>query len=283
MRIGMVLAAVLGLISPAAAENARYLPAVGTTATYRILVTAGSGSNEQTFGQVYRVKITTADGKLAQGQLTPLALVWRCPPGDKSIGCQQAQNLPNFSRDGDLITVALPGDVSSELAKVGRLAIRDFLNVTQVLPIPGLQDTGEIAKPRLGTAPLMVQTTTVDCDDAALKPFFPFGAAAKATVPCKVTTEIAQSRFASIKDGKTTHNSTYDLSFAGREHVAVPAGAYEVAVIKFKAASDTGPASEGEWEFVQNLGISAKFSSIVRFPNSTNTTRAVRELIKVEP
>ena len=283
MRIGMVLASVLGLISPAAAENARYLPAVGTTATYRVLVTAGSGSSEQTLGQVYRVKITAADATMAQGQLTPLALVWRCPAGDKSIGCQQAQNVPNFSRDGDLITVALPADVSSGLAKIGRLTIRDFLNVTQVLPIPGLQDMSEIAKPRLGTTPIMVQTTTTDCDEAALKPFFPFGAVAKATVLCKVTNETSQSRFASIKDGKTTYNATYDLSFAGREHVAVPAGTYEVAVIKFKATSDTGPASEGEWEFVQDLGISAKFSSIIRFPNSTTTTRAVRELIKVEP
>ena len=62
-------------------------------------------------------------------------------------------------------------------------------------------------------------------------------------------------------------------------------GAYEVAVVKFKSTADSGDGTvtEGEWAFVENLGFSAKFSSLTRFPKSTNTTRVVRELIKVEP
>ena len=47
--------------------------------------------------------------------------------------------------------------------------------------------------------------------------------------------------------------------------------------------SGDGAVTEGEWDFVENLGFSAKFSSLTRFPKSTNTSRIVRELIKVEP
>ena len=77
---------------------------------------------------------------------------------------------------------------------------------------------------------------------------------------------------------------TYDLSYAGREHVAVPAGSYEVAVIKFKSApsSGEGAVTEGEWEFVESLGVSAQNSALTRFPNSLNTSHSVRELLKVE-
>ena len=43
MRIGLMLAAMLVPIGSAAADNPRYLPAVGTTATFRLLVTTDFG------------------------------------------------------------------------------------------------------------------------------------------------------------------------------------------------------------------------------------------------
>jgi len=284
MRIGLMLAAMLALIGSAAADNPRYLPAVGTTATFRLLVTTGSGSGERTVGQIYRVTITANDGTTAEGTLTPLALVWHCPDGDTSIACKQAQNLTNASREGDLITAPLPADISSELGKVGKMSLRDLLHVTQVYPMPGLQDVSEIVKPQIGSAPLAIQTTALDCDEAALRPFFPFGAAARITVACKMTVETSQSRLATVKDARNTSDVTYESSFAGHEHIAVPAGAYEVAVIKFKSSADSGQGAvtEGEWEFVENLGFSAKYSALSRSPKSTYTIRIVRELIKVE-
>jgi hypothetical protein len=286
MRIGLMLAAMLASIgSAAAADNPRYLPAVGTTATFRLLVTTNSGGNERTVGQVYRVAITANDGTTAEGTLTPLALVWHCPAADTSITCKQARYLPNVSREGDLLTAPLPADISGELGKVGKMTLRDLLHVTQVYPLPGLQDLGETEQPRIGSVPLAIQTTALDCDEAALRPFFPFGSAARISVVCKMTVEVSRSRLSAVKDATNTHDVTYELSFAGHEHIAVPAGAYEVAVIKFKSTADSadGAITEGDWEFAENLGLSAKYSSLTRFPKSTNTTRVVRELIKVEP
>jgi hypothetical protein len=281
----MALAALVGLGSPAAADNLHYLPAAGTSVTFRLLITVGSGSSERTAGNIYRVTTTASDGTVAENTLTPLALVWRCPDGDASIGCDQARKLPNPSREGDLITVQLPAEVSSALGKIGKLTVRDVFRFSQVFPIPGLLDASETAKPQIGTTPLVVQSTALDCDEAALKSFFPFGAIARLTVPCKFTAETSQSRVAGIKDGRTTSDLKYDLSFAGHEQVAVPAGSYEVAVIKFKSmpASGDGPVTEGVWEFAQTLGFTAKYSSLTHAPNSTTTTRIVRELIKVEP
>jgi hypothetical protein len=284
MRTGLVIATIVGLACPAAAENPHYLPATGTTLTFRLLVTVNSGGSERTMGQVYRLTTTASDGTVAENTLTPLAVVWRCPEDDKSSTCEQARHLPDARRDGDLITVALPAEVSNALGKIGKLTVWDVFRFRQVFPFPGLQDTGEVSKPRIGDTPLVIQTTALDCDEAALKPFFPFGATARVTVPCKLTVETAQSRVSALKEGKSTSEVKYDLSFAGHEHVAVPAGSYEVAVIKFKStpASGDGPVTEGEWEFAQNLGFSVKYSSLTHFPNSANTSRIVRELIKVE-
>jgi hypothetical protein len=285
MRIALVLGALVALAGSAAAESPRYRPAVGTTATFRLLVTVSMSGYAETFGQIYRVKTTADDGTIAVGTLTPVALVWHCPGGDTSTVCKQAQALPDTRREDDLIIAALPGNISDELGKIGKVAVRDILHVAQVLPIPGLRDPGELVHPEIGATPLSIQSTGLACDDAALRPFFPFGAVARATVPCKMRVEMAQSRVAGAKDGEYAHDVTYDLSFAGREPVTVPAGTYEVAVIKFTSTGGfaDGVVTDGEWQFVESLGISARFSALSRSPNSTNTTRIVRELIKVEP
>jgi hypothetical protein len=280
----MALAVLLALVGSAAADSPRYRPAPGTSFTYRLLATVTSGGGEQrTAGQIYRVKTAASDGPTIDGTLTPLALVWRCAEADASSTCKQALLLPDARRQDDLVVAPVPADVSRDLGKIGRMAVRDILHVTQVYPFPGLEDASEAVKPQIGDAPLSVQTTTLDCDETALKPFFPLGATAQVTVPCKLSIEIAQSRVPGLRDGKQTHDVSYDLSFAGREHVTVPAGAYDVAVIKFKSTGGpAGSSTEGEWYWVESLGVSAKYSVLTRFPNSTNSTRVARELIKVE-
>lgn len=284
MRLGLTLAAMLTSIGTAAADEPRYLPPVGMTATYRVLVTVGTSGHEQTQGQIYRVKITSNDGKIAKGTITPLAVVWQCADSDSSTPCKQARLFPDARREGDLLIAPLPEEISSELGKLGKLVIRDPLHVTQVFPFPGPQEPVDTGKPRFGSTPISIQTSALDCDETALKPFFPFGATARVSVPCKLTVEVAQSRLSGLKDAKSTHDVTYDLSYAGREHIAVPAGAYEVAVIKLKSAPSSGEGAvmEGEWEFVESLGLSARSSALTRFPNSPNTSHIVRELLEVE-
>jgi hypothetical protein len=285
MRIGFVVGALLALAGSAAAESPRYRPAVGTTATFRLLITVSMAGYAETFGQIYRVKTTADDGTIVEGTLTPLALAWLCPEGDTSMVCRQAQALSNARRENDLIIAPLPENISRDLGKIGKVAIRDILYVTQVLPIPGLRDPSDVDHPEIGTAPLSIQSTALSCDEAALRPFFPFGAVPRATVPCKLAVEMAQSRVSGATDGMYAHDVTYDLSFAGRERVTVPAGTFEVAVIKFRSSGGfaDGVVTDGEWEFVESLGVSARYSALIRSPNSTNTTRIVRELIKVEP
>src|SRR5262245_42066828 len=102
MRIGAVLAMLLALAGPAAAEEPHYRPALGTTSTFRLLVTVGIDDYAETFGTIYQVKITADDGAIAEGSLTPLALVWLCPDGGASTVCKQAQSLPNAHRENDL-------------------------------------------------------------------------------------------------------------------------------------------------------------------------------------
>ena len=98
-----------------------------------------ASGHEQTQGHIYRVKITSNDGAIAKGTLTPLAVVWQCPDSDTSTICKQARLFPDARREGDLLTTSLPEDISSELGKIGKMAIRDLLHVTQVFPFPGPQ------------------------------------------------------------------------------------------------------------------------------------------------
>src|SRR5690242_19224664 len=98
MRLEALLAAMVGamvVVGSAAAEQPRYLPAVGTTVTYRLMVTLNLGDREAVVGQVYRLTTTASDGTTAQSTLTPLALIWRCPDTDTSKDCQQARNFPD--------------------------------------------------------------------------------------------------------------------------------------------------------------------------------------------
>ncbi|MBV8410348.1 MAG: hypothetical protein JOY64_22165 [Alphaproteobacteria bacterium] len=291
MRFGTTLAVLAAstmagpLVGPAAADSPRYRPVPATSFTYRLMVTVSMGSGEHTAGQIYRVTTAASDAATIAGTVTPLALVWLCPQADTSITCKQAQLLPDSRREDDLVIAPMPADVSAALGKIGRMTVRDLLHVTQVYPFPGLKDASETVKPQIAATPVSVQTTALDCDEAAMKSFFPLGAVAQATVPCKMTVEVAQSRLGPLKDGKQSHDVSYDLSFAGHERRTVPAGTYDVALIKFKSTGSPSDAAvtEGEWLFIESLGVSAKYSAITRLPNSSNSTYFERELIKVEP
>src|SRR5499427_2903835 len=100
MRTAVLIATIVALAGSAAADNPHYLPAAGTSVTFRLLVTVNSGGSERTMGQVYRLTTTASDGTIAENTLTPLALVARCPDADTSLTCQQLRNLPDSHRDG---------------------------------------------------------------------------------------------------------------------------------------------------------------------------------------
>lgn len=277
--------ALLALLSPAEADEPRYVPAAQTEATYRLLFTISFGGHETTLGQIYRMTVTASDGKTAEGTITPLALIYRCPGEETSKDCQQARNFPGMTRDGDMITMPVPPEIAANLGKLGKITAHDFLQATQVFPMPGPADTENVDKPSMGEKPLFLQTTSVECDESLTKGFFPLGVAAQFTVPCKTTLERSESRLPAAKDGKFSEEMKMALSFAGREHIAVPAGDFAVAEVKYKSAPVSGNATsaEGEWAIAENLGISVRNSVLVHFPNSQNTTHLTRELLKLGP
>jgi hypothetical protein len=285
MRIGAWLIAMLGFAGSAAADAPRYAPAVGTTVTFRIMFTTNFSDRQLTFGHIYKVTTTASDGVTAENSMTPLALIRHCPDSDTSTNCRQARNFPNITREGDLITIPIPPEIATGLTKIGKLTARDFVRYAQVFPFPGAQDPEETAKPQIGATPLWVQGNAVACDDAVLDTFFPLGKKATLTVSCTNTTERSQSRLSTAKDTKATEDVTMDLAFVGHDHIAVPAGDFEVAsgTVKTTPKSGNGPTVEGDWAFVETLGFSARSTLLTRFPNSPNTVHVMRELIKVGP
>jgi len=272
-------------LSPAAAEEPRYVPVAGTTATYRLLTTVALGGPAKTVGQLYRVTITASDGKTAEGTITPLALIYGCPVDDTSTDCRGASHYPGASRDGDMVTIPVPAEIAAKLAKLSKFVAHDFIRYTLMFPMPGPENDEEVDKPKIGDAPLYVLSSTIDCDDALTKGFLPLGVAAQVSLSCKNTSERSQSRLSVIKDGKSGEDTTMALSFVGREQIAVPAGDFAVAEVKYKstATSGNGASVEGEWAIAENLGISVRSSVLVHFPNSQNTSHTTRELLKLGP
>jgi hypothetical protein len=151
--------------------------------------------------------------------------------------------------------------------------------------MPGPEDIEETDKPKIADAPLYLLGSSVECDDALTKGFFPLGVAAQFTASCKITSERSQSRVPVIKDGKSSEDITTVLSFAGRDRIAVPAGDFAVAEVRYKStpASGNGATIEGEWAVAENLGISVRNSALVHLPNSQNTSHLTRELLKLGP
>ena len=278
------LALPAGLL-PAAAEDPRYVPAAQTEATYRLTTVITINGRETTAAQIYRVTVTASDGKIAEGTITPLALIYRCPADETSKDCRAAPHFPGASRDGDMITIPVPPEIGANLAKLSKLTAHDFIRYAQVFPMPGPENLDEIDKPKISDAPLYLLGSAVECDDALTKGFFPLGIATEFTASCKTTSERAQSRVPAIKDGKSSEDLTMALSFARRGHIAVPAGDFAVAEVKYKStpASGHGAFVEGEWAVAENLGISVRNSALVHLPNSQNTSHLTRELIKLGP
>jgi hypothetical protein len=272
-------------LSPAAAEEPRYVPAAQTEATYRLLTEVTFNGRQTTVGQIYRVTVTASDGITAEGTMTPLSLLYRCPADATSKDCRQAPHFPGASRDGDMVTVPVPAQTAANLAKLSRIKTHDFLRYTQVFPVPGPENMDEIDKPKIGDAPLYVQGLMAECDEAVTKGFFPLGVAAQFSVSCKTTTERSRSRLPTIQDDKSSEEFTMALSFAGHDQITVPAGDFDVAKVKFKStpASGNGAYSEGEWAVAEKLGISARYSSFIHFSNSQNTIHLTRELFKLGP
>jgi len=273
-------------LAPAAAEDARYVPAAQTEATYRLTTVLTANGRETTAAQIYRVTITASDGVTAEGAITPLALIYRCPADETSKDCRAAPHFPGASRDGDRVTIPVPPEIGAKLAKLSKLTARDFLRVAQVFPMPGPEDLEEVDKPKISDQPLYLLGSAVECDNALTKGFFPLGVAAEFSVSCKTTSERAQSRVPAIKDGKSSEDFTMALSFTGRDHIAVPAGDFAVAEVKYKstsAAGGHGVVIEGEWAVAENLGISVRNSALVHLPNSQNTSHLTRELLKLGP
>ena len=272
-------------LSPAAAEDPRYVPAAQTEATYRLTTVITIDGRETTAAQIYRVTVTASDGITAEGTITPLALVYRCPADETSKDCRAAPHFPGASRDGDMITIPVPPEIGANLAKLSKITAHDFIRYAQVFPMPGPEDLDEVDKPKISDTPLYLLGSAVECDDALTKGFFPLGVAAEFSVLCKTTSERAQSRVPAIKDGKSSGDLTMALSFAGRDHIAVPAGDFAVAEVKYQStpASGHGAFVEGEWAVAENLGISVRNSALVHLPNSQNTSHLTRELLKLGP
>jgi hypothetical protein len=285
MRAGAGVVFLLAATGIAHADEPRYVPAAGAMLTYRTIVTTKSSTGETIVnGQINTYRITSSDGVTAEGTIEPVALITGCTDSNK-LYCASAANAPGAHRDGDLLTVPVPDEIAKQLAKQSQLRFHRVIQELRKSASPHLKlaDVGDGAA--YTSDPLFTTTVLLECDDAALQAFLPFGHQAQATIPCKQSVTQTPGPGTQLKPADISDTISMELSDGGPGEVTVPSGTWEVRKLSFKyTGSDSAhPSSAGEIMFSTTLGVSVKADAVITNPAPRPQATTTIELIVVKP
>jgi hypothetical protein len=177
---GLCAVAGLLLIAPARGEEPRYVPAAGTSLTYKVMNTSTVAPNPPfTTGWtlVYKVKSSddlTWDGsiELKTSYVSPV-----CPAHNCDKVNQEAEQA-HARKEGELFAIDLPGNIADELTKLSAVRYRYLIRELEQFPFPRMGQGG------FEPGPSFVLSTRLECDKALLASFFPLGKTPRVSVPC---------------------------------------------------------------------------------------------------
>jgi len=284
MRLFLGLLLMLAAASTAAADD-RFVPAAGTTLTFRLMTVTKSADRTVTVGQIYNYVIASSDGAIAEGTIKPLALIYGCGGHETERDCAAALKAPGAKQEGDLVTVPVPPDIADELTKLSALKFHYFIIQERKIAMPGTKDPKADAG-EFGHDLVFVLSVGMECDGATLKGFLPFGRTAMLTVPCKQTISRTPGPGTPLSPFQSTHDVAMELTDKGSGHVTVPAGDFDVRrlTLKESASTPTQTDIDGTIDFSTKLGVAVKTHSIVTPRTSQGiVVQSDSELIAVAP
>jgi hypothetical protein len=278
---------VLATIGVAHADDSYTLPAIGTGLTYRMVSTAKipEKSLSLTTGQVYTYTITAVNGPVAEATIKPLAVIYGCAASDTSKDCAFAANVAGTTRDGDQVTIPVPGDIADGLAKGGSLKTHYFVTEERRFPMPGPRNPDDTNNAQFGVESVFVLTNKLVCDYDRLKDFLPFGKTPHLAIPCHNIFSRRQARVGGTADQSSDEAVSVEFSYGGTGHVSLPSGEWDVQKVslKFVPSDDQQPSARSDFEIATKLGLAVRVHTTAHVPASHLSSESTSELIDIKP
>ena len=224
MRLPIFVLILLATSAAALADETYPLPAVGSQLTYRLVATVKVLDRSLTIitGQVYTYTVTAVRGPVMEATITPVAMIYGCAADNTTKDCSFAAKAAGATRDGDVVTVPVPGDIADRLAKQASLKTHYFLTEERAFPMPGPKNPDDPNDATFGSEPLFMLTNKLACDYQQFAGFFPLGNARQFTLPCHNIFTRTQSRAGS--DQKSDEAVAIDFSYDGADQLKLPSG-----------------------------------------------------------
>ncbi len=283
-----LLFALLALTLPAAAaraDEARLVPAAGSTLTYRVVATTKSHDKTVTTGQIYNYIVATSDGAIAEGTTKPLALLFDCREGALDADCARAKKTPNVREENGLTVVPIPPDVGDQLAAKSAFKLRAFIVELRKFPAPLPADAKAPGDNLISADDPLIVTSTMQCDPAALRDFTPIGKSPKATLACQTTFERSGWSASGLMPMTMSDSVSLEVSYLGEGRITLPSGEWDVRNLTMKQMSsrEGRPGAVVETQFSDKLGAAVKTHVVVDPLKGGIATETVSELIAVSP
>ncbi len=282
MRLLRAVVALCAFSASVRADEARLVPAAGSTLTYRVVTTSKTSDKTIVFGEIYAYVVASSDGTVAEGAIRPIALLFGCRGHEDDADCIRAKTAPVAREEDGFTVVPVPAALADRLAAQSAIKWRAFIieqrKATYLLSLAGRRSNEDFFA---GDDPLIV-ANTMACDPAALAAFMPLGKAPEATISCKTSFERTGGR---MKPMSNVASGSLDVSYAGTGRVSLPSGEWDVRKLSLKPTiSPSGPMSaHTEIQFSDKLGAAVTTRSTAENSSGKFVTESDSVLIAVSP
>jgi hypothetical protein len=269
----------LMVAGPACADDARRMPAVGMTLTYRLNTVMKTGNRVETFGEILAYTVTSG-GAVTEGTIKPIAIIYGCTADDTQSSCATARKMAGAKQEPRVLIIPIPDDLAARLTAQSSFKHRLFLTekTQMAIPIPRRADSGEFV---LDAGPVVSNATL--CPEADLQRFAPFGTSSGTTLHCELSMHQDRAHDAAAIE----ETMPIEISYLGKGSVNVAAGEFEVQNLAYKGvpAPDQPMMAWADIAFSERLGVSVKTRSRYTRQDKTGpfTSDTTTELIAVSP
>ena len=286
MRLLFAMLALSVSAAVARADEARLVPAAGSTLTYRLIATTKLHDKTITTGQIYSYIVASSDGATAEGTIKPLALLFDCRESALDAECARAKKTPNAREENGLTVVPVPPEIGDQLAAKSAFKLRAFIVELRKFPAPLPADPKAPSGDSLVSAddPLIV-TNSMQCDAAALVAFTPIGKSPKATLACQTTFERSGWSASGLMPITMSDSVSLEVSYLGEGRITLPSGEWDVRNLSMKQSSsrENRPGAVVETQFSDKLGAAVKTHVVADPLKGGIATETESELIAVSP
>jgi hypothetical protein len=283
MRQLWFVAASCMLMANARADEARFVPAAGSTLTYRLVTTTKTQDKTVVAGQIYAYVVASSNGTVAERIIKPIALLLDCRGGELEVDCARLKARSDVREDNGLTLIPIPAAAAEKLAAKSAFRLRTFVLEQRKAAYPAPNHGWSNDDFFNGDDPMIVENVVL-CDPDALAAFTPLGKTPQGTVSCQIFFNRSGGGDG-VKPISSNASMSLEIADLGEERVTLRSGEWDVRRLSLKqtaALSSGGPVAHNELQFSEKLGVSVKSRSTVEVSDKV-VSETDSELIAVSP